>query len=96
MPGTLAALAALAEAGALARDDCEFFTASYRFLRTIQLRLRLMSTTARDDLPDDPRELAKLAGLLHYASGQSLLADCQRTTAEIRRRTERLFDVVAV
>ena len=55
-----------------------------------------MSTTARDDLPDDPRELAKLAGLLRYASPESLLADCQRATAEIRRRTERLFETVSV
>ena len=52
----------------------------------IQVRLRLMSTTARDDLPEDPRELAKLAGLLRYDSPQALLADCQRYTAENRRR----------
>jgi len=96
VPGTLAALQALGAAGLLTREDCDFFTTSYRFLRTIQARLRLMSTTARDDLPDDPRELAKLAGLLRYESPSALLADCQRTTAEIRRRTERLFDVVPV
>jgi len=95
-PGTLDALAALAGAGLLSRDDQEYFVSSYRFLRTIQSRLRLMSTTARDDLPDEPRELAKLAGLLGYTSGASLLADCQRYTAENRRRCERLFDVVTV
>ena len=70
-PGTLDALAALAAAGIFQPDDCDFFTASYRFLRTIQSRLRLMSTTARDDLPDDPRELAKLAGLLGYDSAEA-------------------------
>ena len=96
LPNTLAALDALAAAGILPRDDGQFFTASYRLLRTIQSRMRLMSTTARDDLPDDPRELAKLAGLLRYASAESLLADCQHYTAENRRRCERLFDVVAV
>ena len=96
VPGTLDALAALAVAGAFTRDDHEFFAKSYRFLRTIQSRLRLMSTTARDDLPDDPRELAKLAGLLKYPSAEGLLADCQRTTQEVRRRCERLFDVVTV
>ena len=41
-----------------------------------------MNSTARDDLPDDPRELAKLAGLLGYSSAEALLADCQRYTAE--------------
>ena len=50
-----------------------------------------MSTTARDNLPEDPRELAKLAGLLRYGSPEGLLADCQRHTAENRRRCERLF-----
>jgi [glutamine synthetase] adenylyltransferase / [glutamine synthetase]-adenylyl-L-tyrosine phosphorylase len=96
VPSTLAALEALCVVGVLPRDDGEFFTASYRLLRTVQARLRLMSTTARNDLPDDPRELAKLARLLGYTSAESLLADCQNYTAENRRRCERLFDVVAV
>jgi glutamate-ammonia-ligase adenylyltransferase len=93
---TLAALDALSAAGIMTRDDCEFFTTAYRFLRTIQSRLRLMSTTARDDLPDEPRERAKLAGLLGYSSGEALLADWRRSTTEIRRRAERIFEVVAV
>jgi glutamate-ammonia-ligase adenylyltransferase len=92
LPGTLDALHALQAAGILSRDDHEFFVTSFRFLRTIQARLRLMSTTARDDLPDDPRELAKLAGLLGYSSREGLLDDCRRYTAETRRRTERLFE----
>ncbi len=91
LPGTLDALQALNGAGLLNRDDFDFFVASFRFLRTIQARLRLMSTTARDDLPDDPRELAKLAGLLGYASSTELLDDCKRYTMENRRRAERLF-----
>ncbi|HTU25598.1 MAG TPA: bifunctional [glutamate--ammonia ligase]-adenylyl-L-tyrosine phosphorylase/[glutamate--ammonia-ligase] adenylyltransferase [Pirellulales bacterium] len=89
--GTLEALSALAAARLLGHDDYEYFLESYRFLRSVQVRLRLMSTTARDDLPDDQRELAKLAGLLKYDSPQALLADCQRYTAENRRRYERLF-----
>jgi glutamate-ammonia-ligase adenylyltransferase len=96
VPGTLEALVALAAAGVLSGDDTEFFTTSYRFLRTIQSRLRLMSTTARNDLPDDSRELAKLAGLLGYTSAEALMADCQRYTAENRRRCERLFEIMAV
>ncbi len=96
VPATLDALLALRAEGMLKRDDADFFIKSYRFLRTIQARMRLMSPTARDDLPDEPRELAKLAGLLGYADGEALLADCQRTTAEVRRRCERLFEVVPV
>ncbi len=96
VPGTLDVLHVLHDAGIMNRDDYEFFVASYRFLRTIQSRLRLMSTTARDDLPDEPRERSKLAGLLGYESTEALLADCQRYTAENRRRAERLFGVVTV
>ena len=61
-------------------------------MRTIQARLRLMSTTARDDLPEEAREIAKLAGLLGYSGREALLDDCHRYTAENRRRTERLFE----
>jgi glutamate-ammonia-ligase adenylyltransferase len=96
VPATLDALLAMRAEGILRRDDADFFVKNYRFLRTVQARMRLMSTTARDEIPDEPRELAKLAGLLRYASGEALWADCRNTTAEIRRRCERLFDVVAV
>ncbi len=93
-PGTHEALVALGRAGYLGAEDTAFFVESYRFLRTLQSRLRLLSITARDNLPEEPRELAKLAGLLHYATPQKLLADCQHFTAENRRRFERLFDQV--
>ena len=96
VPATLDGLAALRAEGVLKRSDADFFIKGYRFLRTVQARMRLMSTTARDDLPDDPRELAKLAGLLGYSGGEQLWNDCRTTTAEIRRRCERLFDVVPV
>ena len=57
-----------------------------------------MSITARDDLPDEPRELAKLAGLLHYETPEKLLADCQHYTsrkspaarAAVRRHSDEL------
>ncbi len=91
LPGTLDALLALSLAGVLGIDDRQYLSESFRFLRTIEARLRLMSTTARDDLPDDPRELSKLAGLLGYASAEKLLFDCQRYTRENRRYFERLL-----
>ncbi len=88
---TLAALGELSRAGLLAADDSEFFTRSYRLLRTIESRLRLMNSTARDRLPQDPVELTKLAHLLHYPSGAALLSDYETATREIRRRFERFF-----
>ncbi len=89
---TLAALDGLHRAGLLSDDDREFFEQSYRLLRTIEGRLRLMNSTARDQLPRDPVELTKLAGLLHYPSGEALMTDYETATREIRRRFDVLFD----
>jgi glutamate-ammonia-ligase adenylyltransferase len=91
-PNTLTALAALDAAGILQHDECELLTRHYRFLRTIEGRLRLMNSTARDKLPEDPTELAKLAHLLRYSGGNALLADYETAIGEIRRQFERIFD----
>ncbi len=91
-PNTLAALAALAQAEALAKDDADFLAQSYRFLRTVEGRLRLMNSTARDKLPDDPTELAKLAHLLRTPGSEALLSDFDRFTHETRSRFDRIFD----
>ena len=90
-PNTLAALAALGAAGILEPELCELFTRHYRFLRTIEGRLRLMNSTARDKLPEDSTELAKLAHLVRYPNGAALLADYEQATHEIRQRFEEIF-----
>ena len=89
---TLLALAALYHADLLSADDYDFFDASYRLLRTIEGRLRLMNSTARDQLPQDPVELTKLANLLHYPNSEGLLADYENATRQIRQRFERIFN----
>lgn len=91
-PNTLLALTALREAGLLAEGDAAFFSQGYRFLRTLEGRMRLMNITARDRLPEDPLELAKLASLLQCSSSQALLADFNDYTQEIRQRFQRIFD----
>ncbi len=89
---TLTALDGLHREGLLSDDDRGFFDQSYRLLRTIEGRLRLMNSTARDQLPSDPVELTKLAGLLRYPSGESLMTDYETATHDIRRRFDVLFD----
>jgi [glutamine synthetase] adenylyltransferase / [glutamine synthetase]-adenylyl-L-tyrosine phosphorylase len=91
VPNTLAALAELYRAGLLSVDDYELFDVSYRLLRTIEGRLRLMNSAARDQLPQDRVELAKLANLLHYPSSDGLLVDYENATRQIRRRFERII-----
>jgi len=92
LPNTLAALGELYRAELLSVDDYELFDVSYRLLRTIESRLRLMNSTARDRLPQDPVELTKLAGLLHYPSRDGLLIDYENATRQIRHRFDRIFD----
>ncbi len=83
---TLAALHALREAGLMSPEEQAFFDCGYRLLRTIESRLRLMNSTARDQLPHDPMELNKLAHLLRYSSSDALMCDYEKTTREIRER----------
>jgi len=95
LPGTLDALDALHTAVHLDDDDFAFFTKSYRFLRNVEARLRLMNTTARHDMPEDSAELARLAFLLEFDSPDQLLAAAERNTRETRRRFDRIFDAAA-
>jgi glutamate-ammonia-ligase adenylyltransferase len=90
-PGTLDAIAALHQHRFLSDEDFEAFYSSYRFLRHVEARLRLMNTTARHDFPQDDAELKKLAYLLDYASPEKLAEDCRRHTRENRERFERIF-----
>ena len=91
VPNTLAALAELHQAGLLSADDHNLFDTGYRLLRTIEGRLRLMNSAARDQLPQDPVELTKLANLLHYPSSGGLLADYEDATRQICARFDRIL-----
>jgi glutamate-ammonia-ligase adenylyltransferase len=91
-PNTLAALSGLYAGGLISADDYELFDAGYRLLRTVEGRLRLMNSTARDQLPQDPTELAKLAHLLHYPGSDGLMMDIENATRQTRRRFERIFE----
>jgi glutamate-ammonia-ligase adenylyltransferase len=94
-PNTLAGLRAAFDAGLLSADDYEHLFSGYRLLRRIEGRLQLLGSTARDHLPQDPVELAKLCHLLHYQSTEVLLHDFVNATAQIRARFDRLLDEAA-
>ena len=65
---------------------------SYRFLRAVEARLRLMNTAARHDLPEHAWELKKLAYLLNYADAPALIRDCGYYARQNRLWFDRLFD----
>ena len=88
----LAALRALEAVGFLQADEHRFFESSYRFLRTIESRLQLMNSTARDQLPQDATEMNKLAHLMRYTRSDALMCDYEKTTNQIRERFDAAFD----
>jgi glutamate-ammonia-ligase adenylyltransferase len=90
VPGTLDAIEALRAAGHLSEDDGAYLSRSYRFLRSVEARLRLMNTTARHDLPADETGQRKLAYLLGHRSADALLAECESSMRENRQRFDRL------
>lgn len=91
IPGTLDALTALEQNGYLSTDDADHFRRSYRFQRSIEARIRLMNSTGRHELPENERELAKLAYLLDYPDPKDLVTQALDTFAENRRRFDRIF-----
>jgi glutamate-ammonia-ligase adenylyltransferase len=90
--GTLGGIAALSELRLLPEEDASFLHTSYRFLRSIEARIRLMNATARHDIPEDDQELRKLAYLFQYPSADELRQDAEHFTRENRRRFEQIFD----
>ena len=92
VPGTLDALTTLEQGGYLSTDDAEYFRQSYRFQRSIEARIRLMDAAGRHELPDNDRDLAKLAYLLGSSNPQALVAEAEHTFAENRTRFNHIFD----
>jgi glutamate-ammonia-ligase adenylyltransferase len=92
VPGTLPALEALFEAGYLERADYEHCSRSYRLLRSVEARIRLMNATGRHELPQDATEICRLAYLLGYPDTQALVDETEKARRENRTRFERLFD----
>jgi glutamate-ammonia-ligase adenylyltransferase len=89
-PNTQEALAALTAAGCLPRADAQALAESYRFLRQVESGLRLLSTSARHDLPGDPLDLQKLALLLGTFDANQLRGCVLDHLSDNRRRFERL------
>ena len=85
-PGTVDGLERLEEHGLMASEDAEYLAESYRFLRGVEARLRLMNTGARHDLPTDDDQLKRLALLLSMDSGDSLRGECLGRMRGVRER----------
>jgi glutamate-ammonia-ligase adenylyltransferase len=87
---TVAALDALAEAGALAPDDHRVLVEAYRFCERTRNRLGLVWDGATDSLPKTGPHLTALARSLG-TTGSGLRDEYRRHTRRCRRVVERLF-----
>jgi glutamine synthetase adenylyltransferase len=93
-------LAQLARHGFIPREEAEFLTNAYAFLRNVESRIRLLFETARDVFPEAPEKLEPLAIALGYAAKKAqdprqrrggLRAEFLRTTRRVRSLFERLI-----
>ena len=92
IPGTIAGITALADAGVLDPEDAVVLRRAYRFQRHVEACIRLMNATGRHEFPDDPLELAKVAFLLGYESVDALRHEVMETFCEVRGVFMRIFD----
>jgi glutamate-ammonia-ligase adenylyltransferase len=88
--GTMAALDALAAAGALDPDDHATLAAAYRFCERTRNRWYLVKGSQGDALPTQGDQLARLARSLGTTGGE-LREQYRRVTRRARQVVERLF-----
>ena len=92
--GTIDAICALRDAGLLPADEAATLVESYRFLRTLEARMRLERDRAVEQLGTDLAVLAPLARRLGFTGerpGEALLAHYAKTREAVRTLYERHF-----
>ncbi|WP_419189937.1 glutamate-ammonia-ligase adenylyltransferase [Stieleria marina] len=90
--GTVAALDAMAAAGIVADSQAIELTNSYRTLRRIESRLRLLNTDRRHELPHDDRSQRNLAFLLGESEPAMIAAQSKQARHSIRKLFDEIFD----
>ncbi|MFN3475954.1 MAG: glutamate-ammonia-ligase adenylyltransferase, partial [Candidatus Methylomirabilales bacterium] len=93
-PNTLRALHRLSERGYLSYDDYDALAKAYTFLRTVEHRLQILHQLQTHTLPEDRRELTRLARRLGYRGedpATSFLQELKAHTEAVRRIYESLL-----
>lgn len=92
VPGTLAALNALARAGHLPRDAADAMAAAYRFLRTVEHRLQMVADRQTHCLPSDPAGVERFAAFMGYGSGEAFAGALLAQLERVQELDAHLFD----
>ncbi len=90
VPGTVDALAELAQHNLMNADEAQWWTTAYLHLRRVESGLRLLNTTERHDLPCDPAALHDLSFLLNVTQDR-LERESLDIMAENRKRFNAWF-----
>ena len=89
-PGTLGALAALADAGIISGQVRDLLTRDYTTLRTIEHRLQMMEDAQTHAIPTSPDGLARLAALCG-TDPEALQHELSECLARVHSTTEEFF-----
>ena len=96
-PNTLEALRALGAAGFLPAEEAAALEESYRFLRRVENRLRIVADLSVNTLPNAPAKLEKLAKRMGYhpqpeaGAREQFLGDYAAHTSRVRSIYQRVF-----
>ncbi len=85
VPGTMEALARIADADLIDRQTAETLRSNYRTLREVESKLRLLATPKRHEIPSDPLALRQLAMLMGRRDADEIVALCRQVRASNRQ-----------
>ncbi|WP_316671260.1 bifunctional [glutamine synthetase] adenylyltransferase/[glutamine synthetase]-adenylyl-L-tyrosine phosphorylase, partial [uncultured Propionibacterium sp.] len=92
-PTTLAALAAMREAGLVDEGDAQALGGAWRLASALRDHTMLVSGRSSDLLPSDPRDLAAIAMQMHrdMTNASELIEDWERTSRRASNVVDRIF-----
>lgn len=85
VPGTMEALAQIADAGLIDRETAATLRTNYRTLREVESKLRLLATPKRHEIPTDPLALRQLALLMGRRDADEIVSLCRQVRATNRQ-----------
>ena len=91
-PATLAALAALSDAGVIGREAAAALCERYCYLRRVEHRLQMIADEQTHRIPDDPEGAARLAAFLGEESAAAFEARLLRALREVRDLTRPFYE----